>query len=268
MRNTLSDTPLPLRGRGGEVTTHPGERPTPDESSETPRPGHGTTEGNGDADLREFAAKVGIASLIVIAIVALALALWKARIIVALIVLGITIAAAMQPGVDALRRHGVPRSVGVLLHYLAFAGALGLFLWLAVPQAIDQVQQALGGGGLTQATRHSTGIKHDILAALDRWLRDLPSGSKLAPQAFGVGKRAFEILIGLFFTLAVAAYWVLEREHAVNLVSSLIKRPRRKRLRDTWTLIDLKLGAYVRGQLVLVVFVAVLLSLAFWAIDL
>jgi predicted PurR-regulated permease PerM len=36
---------------------------------------------------------------------------------------------------------------------------------------------------------------------------------------------------------------------------------------DTWELIDLKLGAFVRGQLILVGFVATLLSLAFWAIG-
>ena len=39
-------------------------------------------------------------------------------------------------------------------------------------------------------------------------------------------------------------------------------------MRDTWTLIDLKLGAYVRGQLLLIALVAVVLSLAFWAIGL
>ena len=39
-------------------------------------------------------------------------------------------------------------------------------------------------------------------------------------------------------------------------------------MRDTWELIDAKLGAYVRGQILLVVLVATVLSLAFWAIGL
>ena len=39
-------------------------------------------------------------------------------------------------------------------------------------------------------------------------------------------------------------------------------------MRDTWELIDAKLGAYVRGQVLLVVLVATVLSLAFWAIGL
>jgi predicted PurR-regulated permease PerM len=50
-------------------------------------------------------------------------------------------------------------------------------------------------------------------------------------------------------------------------VCSLLPRPKRKRVRDTWTLIDLRLGAFVRGQLLLVVAVAITLSLLFWAIG-
>jgi predicted PurR-regulated permease PerM len=38
-------------------------------------------------------------------------------------------------------------------------------------------------------------------------------------------------------------------------------------MRDTWSLIDLKLGAFVRGRLLLVLLVGTVLSLAFWAVD-
>jgi predicted PurR-regulated permease PerM len=82
-----------------------------------------------------------------------------------------------------------------------------------------------------------------------------------------VTKTAFEALIGIFFTFAVAAYWIFERERAMRVLLSLLPRTRRRVVRDTWDLIDAKLGAFVRGQLVLIVFVGVVLSLAFWAIG-
>jgi predicted PurR-regulated permease PerM len=53
----------------------------------------------------------------------------------------------------------------------------------------------------------------------------------------------------------------------MGFVGSLLPRRHRRTARDTWMLIDAKLGAYVRGTLVLVVFVATVLSLAFWAIG-
>jgi predicted PurR-regulated permease PerM len=76
------------------------------------------------------------------------------------------------------------------------------------------------------------------------------------------------VLIGIFFVLATAAYWIFERERAVDFVASLLPRPKRKKLRDTWNLIDLKLGAFVRGEALLVVLVGTVLTFAFWAIGL
>lgn len=212
--------------------------------------------------------------LVLLGIVVSALALWKLRLVVALVFLAFVVAAAMRPGVDALRRRGVPRSLGVALHYLAVAGLFLLFVWLVVPRALSQVESALGisglptsAGDLSHAAHTSTGIKHDILVALQKRLQHLSSASTLVHPGLQVGVKAFEIVIGIFFVLASAAYWIFERDRAVDLLCSLFPRPKRKLIRDTWTLIDLKLGAFVRGQLLLVAFVAVVLSLAFWAIG-
>jgi predicted PurR-regulated permease PerM len=79
--------------------------------------------------------------------------------------------------------------------------------------------------------------------------------------------KVFEVLLGIFFVLASAGYWIFERGRAVDFVASLLPRPKRKKLRDTWDLIDLKLGAFVRGQALLIVLVGTVLSLAFWAIG-
>ncbi len=92
-------------------------------------------------------------------------------------------------------------------------GVIALVLWLVVPRAIDQVQQAtLGNRRLHQQAAHSTGIKHDILSGLDKRLRRLPSGSQVVHPAVEVTKTAFEVLVGIFFMFAVAAYWIFERD--------------------------------------------------------
>jgi predicted PurR-regulated permease PerM len=221
--------------------------------------------------MKESAQRVALATLIVIAIVAAALALWKLKLILALVFLGFILAAAMRPGIDALKRRGVPRAAGLLLHYLAFTGLVALFLWIVVPRAVDQVQNALGGTTKAQIHREATqskGIKHDILTAVDKRLRDLPKAGDLFHPALEITIKAFEIVIGIFFVLATAAYWIFERDRAVDLVASLLARPKRKKLRDTWDLIDLKLGAFVRGQAVLILLVGTVLSLAFWAVGL
>ena len=117
---------------------------------------------------------------------------------------------------------------------------------------------------LHHAAVHSHGIRHEILSAVDKRLRQLPSGTSLLHPAITVTKTLFEILVGILFMFAVGAYWIFERDETIALVQSLVPRKHRRVTRDTWVLIDMKLGAFVRGQFLLVVIVATLLSLAFW----
>jgi predicted PurR-regulated permease PerM len=223
--------------------------------------------------MKDTALKAFVAALIVVAVVVFALALWKLRIVIASVFLAFIIAAAMRPSVEWLRRYGVPRGIGIIAHYAVLVGVLGVLLWAVVPRAIDQVDKALGGiptssSELQQETKGSTGVKHEILMRVQDALDELPSGRDLLDPALSVTFTVFEVLVGIFFTLACAAYWIFERDRAENLVLSLLPRERRRVVRDTWNLIDLKLGAYVRGTLILVFFVASLLSLIFYLIGL
>lgn len=220
-------------------------------------------------DLSRWAGRVAIATLVVVGILLTAVVVWKARLVVALLFTAIILAAALRPGVESLARRGVPRGLGVILHYAVLVALIGVGLWFLVPATTDQVQAALGDHHeLRQAAQQSTGIKHDILLAIDRKLSDLPSGSSLIDPAVEYGRKAFEAIVGIFFVLAASAYWIIERERAVDVVCSVLPRPKRKTVRDGWDLIELRLGAFVRGQAVLVAVVAVVLSTCFWAIGL
>jgi predicted PurR-regulated permease PerM len=218
------------------------------------------------------ARKAFVSTLVVVGVLAFALALWKLKIVIALVFFGFVVAAAMRPGVDRLATHRIPRPVGVGLHYLAIAAVLALLLWLVVPRAVDQVGQALGSvptsrQELNREAKRSTGIKHEFLVGVQKRLKKLPSAGGLFHGAVAIGLKAFEVLIGILFVFATAAYWIFERERAMGLVLSLVSRKHHRVVRDTWELIDLKLGAFVRGQLLLIAFVATVLSLSFWAIG-
>ena len=93
----------------------------------------------------ETARRTFVATLVVVAVVVGVLALWKLRVLIALIFLGFVLAAAMRPGIEWLARHRIPRPVGLALHYLGIAAVLALLLWLVVPPAVDQISQAIGG---------------------------------------------------------------------------------------------------------------------------
>ncbi|HSS81864.1 MAG TPA: AI-2E family transporter [Gaiellaceae bacterium] len=222
--------------------------------------------------MAETARRAFVITLVVLGVVVCALALWKVKIVLALVFLGLILAAAMRPGVDRLAERKVPRPIGVAIHYVVIAAALAILLWVVVPRAVDQVDQAIGGvptsqQELNQKAKHSTGIKHEFFVGLQKRLQKLPSAGSVVHGAVSVGTKAIEALVGIFFIFATAAYWIFEREKAMGLVTSMMARKHRKTVHDTWELIDAKLGAFVRGQLLLITFVATVLSLSFWAIG-
>jgi predicted PurR-regulated permease PerM len=210
-----------------------------------------------------IARRAMIATAVAVLVVALALALWKLRLIVTLVFVAMTWAAAMRPSVEWLRRHGISRGFGVLLHYFALVGLIALFLAFVVPQMVHEVQTALGA----TPNPHPHGVKEQILNSLQRRLGHLPSVGKLVHPALTAGEEALKVLVGILFTLATAAYWVLERDRFIDFVTSFIARPKRKKVRDTWELIDLKLGAFVRGQLLLIGIVATVMSTALFLVG-
>ena len=221
----------------------------------------------------QTAARAALWALVVGAVVVAALALWKLRVLIALLFLAFIIAAAMRPSVEALARRGVPRSIGIVLHYAGLIALLAALLSAVVPRALDQVQNAIGDipqtrSELREEANESTGIKQRILIGIEDRLERLPSPSELVETGAELTLVAFEVVVGIFFVLAGAGYWLYERSRAIDLVTSLLPRPRRKLVRDTWDLIDLKLGAYVRGQALLVALVATVLSIVFWLIGL
>ncbi|MBA2299078.1 MAG: AI-2E family transporter, partial [Actinobacteria bacterium] len=94
--------------------------------------------------MAETAKRAALATLVVGGVVVLALAFWKIRLLVALLFFAFIIAAAMRPGIDALRRRGVPRGAGVAIHYVGFFALIAALLWVVVPRATQQVSNALG----------------------------------------------------------------------------------------------------------------------------
>lgn len=221
-----------------------------------------------DGGRRDKARDAFVVTLVAVAVIVGALALWKLRAVLALLLLGFTISAAMRPGVDWLAARRLPRAFGVLLHYVLLLGLIALFLSFVVPTLTSQVQHALHAAQTVKAGSQSgNGLKERLLAGVSKRLHHLPSTGSILRRSVSVGTTALEILVGIFFTFAVAAYWIFERDRTVDLVTGLLPRPRRKKVRDTWDLIEQKLGAFVRGELLLIAFVSTLASAAFLAVG-
>jgi predicted PurR-regulated permease PerM len=189
------------------------------------------------------------------------------RSVLTLLLLSITFAAAIRPGVEWLGRHRVPQSVGILLHFLVVGAAVALLLWLAVPPALHQIGHALGHGAGTGGA-HATGIGDRALGWVQAHLDRLPSASALVHPIATYGHKAGEAVVAVFFTLAATWYCVSERDSIMALLTALAPESKRERARETYLALDRRLGAYTRLRFVMVFAVGGVLSAGFYVVGL
>src|SRR5688572_28627488 len=72
--------------------------------------------------MKETAKRAAIATLIVGGIVVLSLALWKLKLLAALLFFAFILAAAMRPTIEKLAKRCIPRGAGIALHYVVLLG--------------------------------------------------------------------------------------------------------------------------------------------------
>jgi predicted PurR-regulated permease PerM len=190
---------------------------------------------------------------------------WQVRTVLILLLLALTLAAAIRPGVEWLSRHRVPGSVAILLHFLVVGGAIALFVWLAVPPALHQIGHALGQA---PSGSHPTGSGDRVLVWLQGHLARLPSASELVHPVATYGHKAGEAVVGIFFTLAATWYCVSERDSIIALLTTLSPESKREKARETYLAIDRRLGAYTRLRFAMVFAVGAVLSAGFFVIGL
>jgi predicted PurR-regulated permease PerM len=211
----------------------------------------------------DLTVRVAKATAVALGVAALAFGIWQVRSIVILLLLAITLAAAIRPGVEWLGRHRVPESVAILLHFLVVGGLVALLIWLAVPPALHQIGRAVG-----TAPAHATGVQGHALSWVQQHLRELPTGSELIHPVATYGHKAGEAVVAVFFTLAATWYCVSERDAIIKLLTSFSSEAKREKARATYLALDSRLGAYTRLRFFMVFAVGAVLSAGFYAIGL
>ena len=233
-------------------------------AAETP-PGK-RTDSTTDHDLSIRVAKATAAAL---AVAGLAFGIWQVRSVIILLLLAVTLAAAIRPGVEWLQRHRVPQSVAILLHFLVVGGAVVLLIWLAVPPALHQIGHALDQHATAGShARHVTGVGDRALGWLQQHLQDLPTAKELVHPVATYGHKAGEAVVAVFFTLAATWYCVSERDSIIKLLTTFAPESKRETARETYLAIDRRLGAYTRLRFLMVFAVGAVLSAGFYVIGL
>jgi predicted PurR-regulated permease PerM len=207
--------------------------------------------------------------LIVLACVAGLYLLWRVRTIVRLAAISVFLGLAMLPIVDALdRRTRLPRSINILLVYLALIAAVVLIGAVVVPSIVKEVGQvSKDAPRYARDLRSNSTFRHydnryHISAKLVQDARHLPQAlGHLAGPLQQVTVSAFGFIGQLITVLALTFLLVLHGRSYVSMGLSLTGA-RERRYRRLIVEINDAVAKYVLGN----VLISVLATLATWIV--
>ncbi len=195
--------------------------------------------------------------------------LWELSEIVVVLFAAIIFASTIRPLVGFLVRHRVPQSVAVMLIYLLTFGSLLALIAVSVPPLARFVIDAVSGGILMDQVR-------TMLAPLPLFLysnfglilpvAEMPEQlGELMTEVNDAGRdQALPVAlttltgIGQFgLALVISYYWLTTRQSLLTLLLRLSPVHHRARTQTIWDDIEQTLGAYVRGQFILVILIGI-----------
>ena len=200
-----------------------------------------------------------------IAVAAVAFGVWQVRSIVILLLLALTFAAAIRPGVEWMDRRRVPQSVAILVFFVVGLGSIAVFIWLAVPPALHQIGHALNENSVAGAP---SGARERVLTWLQEHLKSLPTGTQIIHPVATYGHKATSAIVAIFFTLAATWYWISERDRMIDLLTALAPADKRAKARQMYLAIDERLGVYTRIKFLMVFLIGAILAAGFYVIGL
>jgi predicted PurR-regulated permease PerM len=211
-----------------------------------------------DDDARKTRLATGIALRAAVVVLLVAFAAWwlyMVREVLVLAFLALIIAAAINGPVASLERRGIRRVQAVLLVYLALFAIVGIMLALIVPPLVTQAR-AFAADLPTILGRLSADLD-SLLAQLG-----LSTGGNVIDTLLaqlgsigGVLARIPGVIVGFLSALVLvtflSALMILERERARQWVMRFVAPQDRSLLDGVLAKAGGRLGAYVRGQLLI-----------------
>jgi len=207
--------------------------------------------------------------------------LWTIQEVLLLLVLAILLATAIEPIVNGLRRGPFSRSQGIIIVYTTIFSILVIIGLVGVPslvtqsaQLVDAIPRNIASLRLLADQIEVRPLRLLLLRALDEVTPSItrsiqePTTVAEPEQLKAVGGVAAHSLLSVVTVFLLAFYWLTERAAIKRGLLRLVPSDRARKVNATWLDVEDRLGAWVRGQLLVMLAVAAMAGLAFVALDL
>lgn len=200
--------------------------------------------------------------------------LWNIKSVLGIFFVGVVLASALDPLVDKLERFRIPRIVSILGIFTFFFLVIGAVLYLIVPPFIVEATAVV-------ASLEEYGTKIDslyqyivqspdasIVAQMERYVNSLSeSASAVTSEFFGVVSDAFSVVVAISLVMVFTFYLTIEEDVIKRFIRSVAPVQYQPYLVQKTNRIQSKMGAWLRGQLILLVIVGVLTYIGLVVLD-
>ena len=204
-----------------------------------------------------------------VAAVLLAVLTYKLRMLIVLLILAVTLAAAMTPIAEAGQKRKIPRTVTVVALYVLGFLSYVLLGVLLVPAVYEQWLK-LNDNLPAYVSNVNTWYQHVISMAGNSSEMLVPGvddvrnlGMKMLRQTLDMTAGIVGLITNMVLTLFLAAYFAIEADKIWAGVFKCLPEKMRLHVSPLIQPLGLRMGGYVRGQLLVAVCVALFLTLGF-----
>ncbi|MDP3934732.1 MAG: AI-2E family transporter [Candidatus Giovannonibacteria bacterium] len=198
-------------------------------------------------------------------------ALWELRDFMAVMLLSIVIASAIEPANHFFARYKIPRVLSVIFIYLATFLIFALVFYLIIPPLFGDILEflsalptyiegAVGPRGslfllFPEIPKEFNEIIKQVAVSLEKYVADVTPGLFSAGTALFGGVVSFVLLIVISFYLSVQEHGI---ENFLRIVTPLENEDY---ILDLWQRSQRKIGRWLQGQILLGVLVGVMVFL-------
>ncbi|HVY67897.1 MAG TPA: AI-2E family transporter [Patescibacteria group bacterium] len=187
--------------------------------------------------------------------------LWNIREIILILLLAIILASAMEPLVNYLKTHKIPRPASVTAVYVLVLGILGLLFYSIIPLVLAQTKILLNNLPVyLQVFQDRFGIilgSTNVSDLSQQLFSGIASEQSVVSGTFGI----FNGVISGISILVIAFYLVAEQQGMHRFISALVPGQHRDFSVNLLEKIQKKMGLWIIGQII----ASVVMFLITWA---
>ena len=195
-----------------------------------------------------------------------------------LIIISLFFAMGLNPAVLFIERRGLNRSKSVAVTVSTVVAFVGLFIWVAAPLIIDQVNALINNAPQlisdlkSNATINQLNIDYGIVDTIQEKVQSSIKDGKFVIGAFGgvlgVGKAFISGIFSILTILVLTLYFLAALPTVTQDAYRLVPASRRERVAKISDAIIFRVGAFVGGQITISFFASIFILILGFSLNL